>query len=235
MSTVEHAKTTVIDSTEETIADYLQAHPDFFERHTALLTTLQLPHSTGGAAISLVERQVAALRLKHQTLEKKLRDFVEVARSNDELAGKINALSMFLLATGSREEAIEVLERQLLTAFSADQAKLVLFSDTAGAAVSEGQFLILVRPEDPAIGSFKTFLKASAARCGTVRDAQRDFLFGIGNIEIGSVALIPLGANSKLGFLAIGSHSADHFHPGKSIDFLVRLGELVTCTLQNRQ
>jgi uncharacterized protein YigA (DUF484 family) len=234
MSIVERAKATDADSTEDTITDYLQAHPDFFERHTALLTTLQLPHSTGGAAISLVERQVAALRQQHQALEQKLRELVEVAHGNDDLAGKIHALSMLLLATTNRDEVVAVLERQLLTAFSADQAKLVLFDDTTGTVVSEGQFLVVIKRDDSAIASFKTFLKSSTARCGTVRDAQRDFLFGPDNIEIGSVALVPLGLESELGFLAIGSHSADHFNPGKSIDFLARLAELLTCALKNR-
>jgi hypothetical protein len=41
-----------------------------------------------------------------------------------------------------------------------------------------------------------------------VRDAQRDFLFGAGNVEIGSVALVPLGENSELGFLAVGTKFA---------------------------
>jgi uncharacterized protein YigA (DUF484 family) len=111
---------------------------------------------------------------------------------------------------------------------------LVLFDDTAIAEEPDGQFLRLVKRTDPSIGAFKTFLNASAARCGAVRDAQRDFLFGVGNVEIGSVALIPLGPKSELGFLAIGSRSADHFHPGKSIDFLSRLGEVIACALETQ-
>jgi hypothetical protein len=67
-----------------------------------------------------------------------------------------------------------------------------------------------------------------------VRDTQRDYLFGAGNVEIGSVALVPLGQKSELGFLAIGSRDSDHFHPGMSIDFLARLGELVSCALRTR-
>ena len=64
-----------------------------------------------------------------------------------------------------------------------------------------------------------------------MRDAQRDFLFGTDNFEIGSIVLIPLGDRSELGFLAIGSRNADHFHPGVSIDFLARLGQLVASAL----
>ena len=232
MSTVERAKTDIAENNEDGIADYLQAHPDFFERYTGLLATLQLPHSTGGAAISLVERQVAVLRQQNQNLEQKLGDLVEVARGNDVLAEKIHSLALLLFSANGRDDVVDVLERQLLVAFGADQAMLVLFDDTGKAADYDGRFLRQIKRDDAALGPFKTFLKASTARCGTVRDTQRDFLFGTDNIEIGSVALIPLGSKSDLGFLAIGSRSADHFHPGKSIDFLTRLGELVACVLK---
>ncbi len=36
----------------------------------------------------------------------------------------------------------------------------------------------------------------------------------------------------SIGFLAIGSVDAERFHPGMSIDFLTRLGELVTEALK---
>jgi uncharacterized protein YigA (DUF484 family) len=65
-----------------------------------------------------------------------------------------------------------------------------------------------------------------------VRDAQRDFLFRDAADEIGSVALVPLGQKASIGFLAIGSVDADRFHPGMSIDFLTRLGDLVSAALR---
>ena len=44
------------------VADYLQTYPDFFERNTALLAKLRLPHLRDtGATVSLVERQVEVL------------------------------------------------------------------------------------------------------------------------------------------------------------------------------
>lgn len=216
---------------ETTIAAYLQAHPDFFERHLALLGNLRLPHGPGGPAISLVERQVAVLRQKNQKLEGRLEELVDVARGNEILAGKIHALAMLLLEAGSREAIVHILEEQLRIAFSVDQAVLVLFAGDAG---SPGRFLRVVDREDPVLSPFKTFLQSNTPRCGQVRDAQRDFLFGAGNVEIGSVALVPLGQKSELGFLAVGSRDAEHFHPGKSIDFLARLGELVSCALRSR-
>ena len=89
------------ESDESTIADYLQSNPDFFERHATLLTTLKLPHNRGSSAISLVERQVAALRDKNEKLEARLRELIEVARSNDVLAAKIHRLACRLVRAQS--------------------------------------------------------------------------------------------------------------------------------------
>ncbi|HEX2494400.1 MAG TPA: DUF484 family protein, partial [Steroidobacter sp.] len=71
----------IVPVSEEAIAEYLQEHLDFFERHGALLTKLKLSHPRGAAAISLIERQVQALRERNQALETRLRDLIEVARA----------------------------------------------------------------------------------------------------------------------------------------------------------
>ncbi len=233
MSTLkqQHAATALLS--EDAIAEYLQANPEFFERHANLLSSLRLPHDAGGAAVSLVERQVLVLRQKSLKLERKLKDLVDVARSNDTLATRIHALAMLMLSAPDQAGVVRVLEEQLRVSFNADQAVLVVFDEPAGAA-GTSRFLRVVRRDDPAIAPFRTFLESSSPRCGQVRDTQRDYLFGAGNVEIGSVALVPLGQFSELGFLAIGSRNSDHFHPGMSIDFLARLGELVSCALRTR-
>lgn len=227
MSTVNQAQATTDELSEDTIADYLQSHLDFFERHHTLLGNLKLPHSTGGAAVSLVERQVSVLRQQNAALERRLCELVDVARSNDELAGKIHLLANRMLRAKTREDVVSVLEEELRTTFNADKSVLVIFADESAPIETSCQFFREVRRDDPSIGCFKTFLQSSTPRCGKIRDAQRNYLFGADDIEIGSVALVPLGDKSEHGFLAIGSHSADHFHPGKSIDFLLRLGGLL--------
>lgn len=233
MSTLKQQHVAETPLTEDTIAEYLQANPDFFERHSALLNSLRLPHDAGGPAVSLVERQVLVLRQKNLKLERKLKDLLDVARSNDALAARIHTLATLMLAAPDQAGVVQVLEEQLRISFNADQSVLVVFEDPAGGAVT-GRFLRVVGRDDPAIASFRTFLQSNAPRCGQVRDAQRDFLFGTGNVEIGSVALVPLGDKADLGFLAVGSRDSDHFHPGMSIDFLARLGELVSCALRTR-
>lgn len=222
------------DATEESIADYLRSHPDFFERHLNVLAALKLPHRTSGAAISLVERQVDVLRQRNLALETKLKELLEVARGNDRLSGRIHSLALRFMRAGSREEVIGILAEELREGFSVDQAVLVIFDSVPALAKAALPFVKVVQREDPAIGPFKTFLQSSAPRCGRVRDAQREFLFPERGAEIQSMALVPLGPRSEYGFLAIGSRDPNHFHPGKSIDFLARLGELVACALRSK-
>ena len=82
---------------EDQIADFLVAHPDFFERHGAVLARIKLPHQRGSAAISLVERQVLVLRDKHAALEKKLHELIENGRANDAISDRLHRLTRRLL------------------------------------------------------------------------------------------------------------------------------------------
>lgn len=217
---------------EAAVHEYLRRNPDFFERHAALLGTLRLPHATGGA-VSLVERQVSMLRQKDVKRERKLKEFLEVARANDALANKIHGLALSLLAARDRSETLAAVESSLRTAFGADSAVLVLFGDPDELRhLESGRFVRLARRDDPELRPFATFLGSSRPRCGQVRDAQRDFLFGGQTDEVGSAAMVPLGEKCEIGFLAIGSADANRFHPGMSFDFLARFGELVAAALK---
>jgi uncharacterized protein YigA (DUF484 family) len=232
MSTQRKAEFREDSLSEDAIHDFLADNPDFFERHADLLGTLRLPHSSG-AAVSLVERQVSVLRQKDLKHERKLRELLEVARTNDILASKIHDLTLRLLAAEDISATLGSLEEALRSEFDADQSILVLFGDPeAFNDVKVGRFFKAIDRDDDALKAFDTFLKGSGPRCGQIRDTQRDFLFGKETDEIGSAALVPLGDKSATGFLAIGSADSDRFHPGMSIDFLGRLGELVSGALQ---
>jgi uncharacterized protein YigA (DUF484 family) len=217
---------------EQAVHDYLAAHPDFFEHHSTLLNSLNLPHATGGA-VSLVERQISVLRQKDMKLEKQLKELIEVARANDLLSAKIHELAMQLFAAPDLKTTVIALEEGMRSGFSADQAVLVVFGDPNGFDdIDAGRFFRVIEKNDDALSPFKTFLGSSSARCGQIRDAQRLFLFQEDAEEVGSAALVPLTDGEEIGFLAIGSADANRFHPGMSIDFLTRLGDLVAGALK---
>lgn len=232
MSTQRKAEFVETELSEQAVHDYLSANPDFFERHARLLNSLQLPHASG-AAVSLVERQVSLLRQKEIKLERKLKELIQVARENDVLAAKIHQLTLHLMAADNLGKTIAAIEEALRSGFNADQAVLVLFGEPeAFGDIDAGRFFRVIARDDATLKPFSTFLNGSGARCGRMRDSQRAFLFHKDADEIGSAALVPLGKGSEIGFLAVGSVDSERFHPGMSIDFLTRLGELVAGSLK---
>ena len=152
---------------EDAVHDYLEAHPDFFERHPTLLTSLRLPHATGGA-VSLIERQMSVLRQKDLKLERQLKELLDVARANDVLVAKIHALTMRLLAAADLNTTVATIEEAMRSAFDADQAVLVIFGDPdAFGDVAARRFFHVVDRDDDGLKPFTTFLSGkSATRSG---------------------------------------------------------------------
>ena len=219
-------------ASESDVVRYLAEHPDFFERHGALLERLRLPHAPGGPAVSLVERQVSVLQDKNRGLERRLQELVEVARNNTVLSDRVHGLAIRLLRAPGTEAALAALEAGLREDFGAHQAVVILLHNTSEIVQKPAtRFLRYVDRGDPALKAFATFIDNARPRCGRIRDVQREFLFPGEAAGIASVAMVPLGPTCEIGILAIGSSDASRFNPTMSTDFLARIGELVAAAL----
>jgi uncharacterized protein YigA (DUF484 family) len=216
---------------EERIERYLTLNPDFFERHQPLLARMRLPHMRTGSTVSLVERQVEVLREQKSDADRRLAEFVSVARANDQLADRIHRFTRRLLRAGSPLAALTQLEASLREDFDAFHSVLLLTAPIAALDGNLEPFLRRLPADDANIRTFEALLTTGKPRCGQVRDSQRDFLFGPEAASIGSVALVPLGEAGSLGLLALGSAERERFHPGMSTEFLKRMGELITDAL----
>jgi uncharacterized protein YigA (DUF484 family) len=86
--------------TDEEVISYLRLDPDFFQRHASLLSELNLPHESG-AAVSLVERQVAILRERNMNMRRRMNELIEAAKENESLFEKIRSLTLELLYVDS--------------------------------------------------------------------------------------------------------------------------------------
>jgi len=229
MTTREARGVATADAEEESIAAYLQHHPEFFERHQAVLVRLRLPHIRGGSTISLVERQIEVLREKVTGLEGKLAELVRVARANDAIAERLHRFTRRLLRGMPRAEALARIEAGLREDFDAFQASLVLIGEQP--LPDAPRFVRVVAADDPNLKSFESLFASGKPRCGQARDSQREFLFGPEGLEMASVALLPLGEKGSVGVLALGSADRDRFHPAMSTEFLAHMAELIAAAL----
>jgi uncharacterized protein YigA (DUF484 family) len=217
---------------EERIERYLTLNPDFFERHQPLLARMRLPHMRTGSTVSLVERQVEVLRDQKTDADRRLAEFIAVARANDQLAERIHRFTRRLLRASSTSAALTTLEASLREDFDAFHSVLLLTNAPESVRNVELEpFLRRLATDDANIRTFEALLATGKPRCGQVRDTQREFLFGPEAASIGSVALVPLGEAGTVGLLALGSAERERFHPGMSTEFLKRMGELITDAL----
>jgi uncharacterized protein YigA (DUF484 family) len=230
----DHPKAGRADAEEAKVAQFLAAHPDFFDRHHALLTQLKLPHLRGDGAttVSLVERQVDVLREKTRELELRLRALVDNGRANDLLAEKIHRLAKRLIHARDLHARVASIEASLREDFDVREFVIVLTKAEPSLVRNEARYLRVARQDDPGLRSFESLFASAKPRCGRIRDSQRDWLFPSADVAVGSVALVPLGAGGGMGLLAIASPDADHFNPTMSTDFLARIGDLVATALE---
>ena len=116
---------------EERIERYLSLNPDFFERHQPLLSRMRLPHMRTGSTVSLVERQVEVLREQKTDSDRRLAEFIAVARANDHLADRIHRFTRRLLRAPNAMSALASLEASLREDFDAFHSVLVLTAPIA--------------------------------------------------------------------------------------------------------
>lgn len=212
---------------EDTVAEYLRQDPDFLARHPDLLAEMRVPHRPGGGAVSLIERQVEALRARNNRLEQRLGELLRAARDNERLGARLLALGRGLLDADSLDAVLALVRDALLNEFAADEVAIRLIdTDDGGRAEREPQRF--VRPGDPAIAAFDDFLRRGEPVCGDVTDQQQHALFGGRAEQLASSALVPLRTGRALGLIGLGSTDPGHFRPDMGTLFLGQLGELVS-------
>ncbi|MEJ1354221.1 MAG: DUF484 family protein [Candidatus Sedimenticola sp. (ex Thyasira tokunagai)] len=209
-----------VEALEQTVCDHLRDNSDFFSRHPELLRKMELPHQSGNA-VSLIERQVSNLREQANQYKQQLEDLITVARENEGLNNRLHKLTLTLLDCLDFEEVVNALQDRLHEDFRAEAVELHLFfSDEAD------------RESNPDLDGFRDLLDNGRPECGPLPMEQLTYLFGPQAEDIKSTALIPIEEKGILGVLAIGSQSEHRFHPGMGTDYLARLGEIVSKTLE---
>jgi len=214
---------------DQSVADYLRRHPDFFEDKPTLLADLRVPHAVG-SAVSLVERQIAVLRESNANLKKQLEELVQVARENGQLNVQLHKFTLQIIENDSLDALLVLIDRQLCRNFSASLVALRLLvganDDKQASCCDE-----FPADADALRGLFRRLLSAGKPHCGQLNDDQLAALFGEQAESIASSAILPLGKQGDLGLLAIGSFEKDRYHTSMDTSFLDNLAEVITVAM----
>ncbi|MCC5813036.1 MAG: DUF484 family protein [Ectothiorhodospiraceae bacterium] len=212
--------------TDEAIADFLEADPDFFRRHPSLTRQLRIPHETG-EAVSLILYQVQLLRTENRRLKQRLDDLLDVARDNDRLAERMHRLTLELLNPSDLDHTLQSLKDGLRSQFQADLVGIRLV-DRTGTQPDHQDF---VADGEPALEHVAQILRDGRPVCGQLSRDQLQFLFGDSSESVASAAMVALRHPAATGVLGIGSQDQDRFHASQGTIFLNQLGELAAHAL----
>lgn len=209
------------EATPQQVADYLLSHPDFLEEHSYLLTELTVKHQSG-QSISLVERQVAALRQENQQLKQQLATLISNAQQNDQLLEKTKRLILQLMSCDGYSEIQSQIEFTLVNDFGSSACKLWLLSNEA----EPGQLSLQQCKIELA-----RFVEKDHAYCGLLREQEKQLLFAEQAEQAGSAAVLPLRSNGEpIALLAIGNTDKNYYRENMSTSLLDYIGQ-VTSTL----
>lgn len=209
---------------EALVVEFLDQHRDFFQRHQELLIHLSVPHPTGGA-ISLIERQVEALRGELASARGRIGELARVARRNERLNRRLHRMTLDLIDAVDFTDVLNTLEDHLHEHFGAEAVELKLFSS---GRPRDAQGMIA----DPAHLAFMEFFASGRPVCGHLTRRQLDYLFGPQAEDMRSAALLPLRGEELLGVLAMGSSDPERFQTNLGVGALNRLAEIVSRKLQ---
>jgi hypothetical protein len=214
---------------EESVAAYLRQHPEFLYEHPELLADLSIPHVTGAGAISLIERQIQALREQISKLKATLHELVAVARDNEQLSRRMHQLTLALMETRGPPELFATLAEGLQRDFGAEFVGVRLFADRlSGDGPTLAEFAGVNPPEREL---FRSVIAHGKPVCGRLTRQQQAFLFGTSFERDCSAIQVPLQGIDWSGVLAVLSQDPDRYHPGLGVDLLAHLGEVTARVL----
>ncbi|OBX03935.1 hypothetical protein QV06_08620 [Gallibacterium genomosp. 3] len=211
---------------EQQIDQYLQAHPDYFSRHQALLDQLVIHHQRKGM-ISLVEAQLGRQREKIATLENALNQVSSTVQQNETLFFSLLPLQKQLYQAKDIIEASRDLDQWAKT-LGLKQGKILLLKDAWQSESVTSQYWLdrkafeIIRLERFGLQSFYL---------GKLTNREKSLLFLPEELPIGSVAICLL--NNKQNHkpyhavLVFTALHEGHFYRGQNTDFLETLIELI--------
>ena len=215
--------------TEESIADFLQQNPDFFERHAEMLTGVRLVSGHGPRAVSLQERQAEMLREKIKGLEHRIIDMMRHGSENAVIASKINHWTDALLKVQDLRELPHVVTASLQHTFDVPQVALRLWF-VAGAQ-SGDVYTMGVSDDAKAFAASLTM-----PFCGPNMGFEPVNWLPQSH-AVQSVALLTLhdgpmdDTANAFGMLVLGSSDAARFDAGMGTEFLSRIAQLASAAL----
>jgi len=202
--------------TEQQVLEFLQKNVNFLHQHPELITSLELAHNQQGA-VSLVERQVKALRDQSKNLQEQLVQLLKSAQDNEVLFAGCTELFERWLGEPHTKIIIENLSDDIRELFAVDTVKIIVNDEAGNGAGEICERLDICFPDEQPL-------------CGPCDLSTSSYLFDSAE-NYKSMALIPIGKNASGGLLILASEDPDGFKATMGTLFLEQIGRVLSSVL----
>jgi uncharacterized protein YigA (DUF484 family) len=206
------------------VCAWLRTQPHFFEQHPEFLPNPQ-SDPENGQVVSLLDRQLPALRDRNRILETRLAELIEIARENDALSDKVQSFAIDIMAKREPNLVAEAILEGLREGFKIPYVSMRLWGYALGDANSPWR--------QPVLAELQTFsVGMSHPVCGHHPIYEVNRWFGEDAPRLKSFALAPLG-HPAFGLLVLASEEPDRFYPEMGTLFLGRLAALAAAAIES--
>jgi uncharacterized protein len=206
------------------VCAWLRTHPDFFEHYPEFLTKGRSEEESG-AVVSLVNRQLPALRDRNRILETRLAELIEIARENDALSDKVQSFALEIMAKREPYLVGDAILEGLREGFKIPYVSMRLWGYSLGEENSAWRQPVLAELQTFAVGM-------SHPVCGHHPIYEVNRWFGEDAPRLKSYALAPLG-HPAFGLLVLASEEPERFYPEMGTLFLGRLAALAAAAIES--
>jgi len=227
----EALETAEISLSEDDVAEYLVANPDFFQERVEVLSYMNMPGRFGNEAkaggAQVLDFQQALLNQQKETVEELrecVRDVIETSRSNMSVQQRTHAAVLALLAARDFDGLVRAVTDELPILLDVDAV-------CVGYEPADNPLSWLVSPDvnDLKPGLVDALLGANG-NAKLYRDIQDDgSVFGAaaGLVRSAAVARLRPGGSTPVGIMALGSRSDSFFQPGQGTELVVFLARVL--------
>ncbi len=209
--------------TDDDVVQFLQEHPEFFDAHADILTSIKIPNPHDGRAVSIVERQLAQLRERNSILEEKLHELIEFGEENDAISERMHRITLALLCAATLKDALRTLYFNVREDFAVPHIAVRMWR------VDDHPDLVEFSEVSEELRVFAESLTAPYCAHHPMFDSIQ--WFGETDSPLLSFAYVALGDDTRRGLLALASEDAQRFYPEMGTLYLQRLGEIASAAI----
>lgn len=211
------------------IIEYLENHPEFFNKNPTVLCKLVIPHQVNRNVSSLMEYQSIFLKDQNRNIYKERENLVKKLEYERKLANAAHKLILELQASSSPDQLYEISFKWLKNYYSANRLVLIIIGNPDSSFNNSD--LRGLEKNSKLEFMFTEIFYRNKPLCNSLQEEHLGALFGEEIDRIKSTVLLPFSSHARRVLLVLGSYKTDRYIAGFKLDLLFLISRIISMKL----